>query len=115
MEAPLSDDGAALLARATRRKIETWQVDPDNGHWEQRGSCEVPISGTGYALAWHPEAEIVAYAASGVALVLTADAVPIGWWPGFEYACDATFSRDGGLLAVGTGAKEPVLALDHST
>src|SRR4051794_2270587 len=110
--AMLSDDGA-LLARATGVAIETWQVDPENGHWEQRGRCEVPISGSGYALAWHPEAEIVAYAASGVALLLTADAAPIWWAPGFEYGCDATFSRDGDLLAVGDWSKGAVLALDQ--
>jgi WD40 repeat protein len=108
----LSDDGT-LLARSTGRAIETWKVDANGGRPEQVGNCEVPVSGSGYALRWHPEADMLAYAASGVALLLTSEAKPLWWGPGFQYASDVRFSSAGDLLAVGDWSKGAVLPLEQ--
>jgi hypothetical protein len=56
---------------------------------------------------------MLAYAASGVALLLSSDARPLWWGPGFRYACDVRFSPAGDLLAIGDWSKGAVLALEQ--
>jgi WD40 repeat protein len=110
--ATLSDDGR-LVARSIDRTIETWRIDVNGGPPEQIGGCDVPISGTANALSWHPTKDMLAYAASGVVLLLTSEARPLWWGAGFQYGSDVCFSPDRNLLAVGDWSKGAVLAVEQ--
>jgi WD40 repeat protein len=105
-------DAVAMDPSGTRvavldRSLQLWDVE---GQPTRLGeTTELPISGTGWGLAWSPSGETIALAGAGKAHLLTSDFREL-WQTDLEYACAAAFAPAGHLLALGAWSKGFVIA-----